>query len=165
MSLRLTADDLDGLKPDIRRQVAPFLEEAEDRPVDCAPQKKRLVNRPEEEAGKMLVQWIDLLVMPDGLKPGLFFYHVPNGGARSTAEAGLFKAQGVRKGWPDYCLDLPLSRYHGLRLELKAENGAKPNSDQLAILVRLESVGFKCCVAWGFDDAKRQIEQYLDLAN
>ncbi len=112
----------------------------------------------------MLVEWIDLVVMPNGTRPGAYFYHVPNGGGRSKAEAGLFKAQGVRKGWPDYNLDLPMGRYHGLRGELKAENGAKPTPEQLDILARLESVGFKCCVWWGFDDARKGIEQYLDIA-
>ena len=163
MGLRITVDDLDGLKPSIRRQVEAMLEESHDRPVNCAPEKKRIVNRPEEDAGRMLVQWIDLQVLPNGLKPGLFFYHVPNGLARTATEGGIFKAQGLRKGWPDYCLDLPLGGYHGMRLELKAENGSKPTSEQLDILARLESVGFKCGVAWGFDDAKRQFEQYLDL--
>lgn len=112
----------------------------------------------------MLVQWIDFLVLPNGLRPGLFFAHNANGLARNKTEGGIFKAQGMRKGWPDYSLDLPLGDYHGLRLELKAENGAKPDAGQLAILERLESVGYKCCVAWGFDDAKGQIERYLDLA-
>lgn len=122
------------------------------------------VNRPEEDAGRMLVEWIDLLVLPNGLRPGLFFMHTPNGLARNATEGGIFKAQGLRKGWPDYSLDLPLGRYHGLRGELKATDGAKPTREQLDILERLESVGYKCCVWWGFDDARKQISEYLDLA-
>ena len=112
----------------------------------------------------MLVQWIDLLVMRNGLRPGLFFMHTPNGLARNATEGGIFKAQGLRKGWPDYSLDLPMGPYHGLRLELKSVDGDKPTREQLDILRRLEAVGFYCCVAWGFDDAKQRIEQYLDLA-
>jgi hypothetical protein len=121
------------------------------------------MGRPEQEAGALLVKWIDLVVMPNGLKPGEFFYHVANGGGRSAVEAGILKGQGVRAGWPDYGLDLPAGPYHGLRLELKADDGAKPPDHQLEILARLESVGYKCCVAWGFDDARRYIGEYLDL--
>ena len=181
MVLRITNEDqIEGLPPNIRAQIERSLNECgSDRfadeivPVDGEahgppPGKvvrgiRKSVNRPEEDAGRMLVQWIDLLVLPNGLKPGLFFYHVPNGLARTATQGGIFKAQGLRKGWPDYCLDLPLGGYHGMRLELKAENGSKPTPEQLDILARLESVGFKCSVAWGFDDAKRQFEQYLDL--
>lgn len=124
---------------------------------------KPRVARPEQDAGAALITWIDLVTLPNGLKPGQFFYHVANGGGRSAVEAGILKGQGVRPGWPDYCLDLPAGPFHGLRLELKAENGDKPPDHQLEILARLESVGFKCCVAWGFDDARRHIGEYLDL--
>ncbi len=172
MSLRFTNDDdLSGLPPAVRAQIARSLNECGcDRGLaDAEPPRKIQArtkpNRPEEDAGRMLVTWIDLVTMPNGLKPGLYFMHTPNGLARNATEGGIFKAQGLRKGWPDYSLDLPLGRYHGLRLELKAINGAKPTPEQLEILARLELVGFKCCVAWGFDEAKRQIEHYLDLAD
>ena len=170
---RITHEDqIQGLPPNIRAQLARSLQACGCDPSTDTPaepprkiETRVKINRPEEDAGRMLVQWIDLVTMPNGLKPGLFFYHVPNGLARNATEGGTFKAQGLRKGWPDYCLDLPLGPYHGLRLELKAPNGAKPTQEQLDILTRLESVGFKCCVAWGFDEAKKQIEQYLDLAD
>lgn len=126
---------------------------------------KARLNQPEQEAGKMLVQWIDSLVLPNGLRPGLFFAHVANAGmADNKIRGGILQGQGVRKGWPDYILDLPLGRYHGFRLELKATEGKKPEQDQLDTLARLEAVGFKCAVAWGFDEAKRAIESYLALA-
>lgn len=124
---------------------------------------KAKMARPEQDAGELLIKWIDLVVLPNGLRPGQFFYHVANGGARSAVEAGILKGQGVRAGWPDYGLDLPAGPYHGLRLELKAPNGRKPPPEQLEILGRLESVGFKCVVAWGFDEAMRYVSEYLDL--
>ena len=167
MSLRINKGNLGELSPYARMQIEKHLDlpdNVETLPVR-APAPRKSVNRPEEDAGKLLVEWIDLLRMRDGLRPGLFFMHTPNGLARNATEGGIFKAQGLRKGWPDYSLDLPLGPYHGLRLELKAIEGAEPTPDQLEILERLEAVGFKCCVAWGFDDASQQIEQYLDLAN
>lgn len=119
--------------------------------------------RPEQEAGAMLVRWMDLLRLPDGTKPGQYFAHTPNGGARSATEAAIFKGQGVRKGWPDYTLYMPRSWYHGLVLELKAPNGGKPDREQLEILQRLEEQNYAVSVAWGFDQARKEIEQYLAL--
>lgn len=165
--MRITADNIGGLSPWARKQLEKYIDPPDN--VESLPERtlapRKSVKRPEEDAGRLLVEWIDLLRMHDGLRPGLFFMHTPNGLARNATEGGIFKAQGLRKGWPDYSLDLPLGPYHGLRLELKAINGDKPTTEQLDILARLEAVGFKCCVAWGFDDARQQIERYLDLAN
>lgn len=161
MTLRITdKEQLNAMPENIRRQVRGHLQAG--KKLDELPDviAKAKVKRPEEDTGRMLVEWIDLVVLSNGLRPGLFFYHVPNGLARNATEGGIFKAQGLRKGWPDYCLDLPVGRYHGFRLEIKAEHGAKPTAEQLEILARLESVGYKCGVAWGFDEAKRQLEQY-----
>lgn len=131
---------------------------------DRSADQPRRLNQPEQEAGRLLVAWIDLVVLPNGLRPGLFFAHVANAGvAGGEVRGGILQGQGVRKGWPDYILDLPAGGYHGFRLELKAAEGAKPTPEQLETLTRLESVGFKCAVAWGFDDAKRAVQQYLDL--
>ena len=116
--------------------------------------------RPEEDAGRMLVKWIDLVVLRGGLRPGEYFYHVPNGLARTKVQGGIFKAQGLRKGWPDYGLDLPVGGYHGLRIELKAPNSGAPSAGQLDILRRLELVGFKCNVCWGFDEARDACVNY-----
>lgn len=167
MSMRITSDNIDKLPPWAREQLEQHLDAPYDAERPDKPPKRpaKAINRPEEDAGRMLTTWIDLLVMPNGLRPGLFFYHVPNGLARTAAQGGIFKAQGLRKGWPDYGLDLPLGPYHGLRGELKGIDGDKPSALQLDILARLEAVGFKCCVWWGFDHARRDIEQYLDLAH
>jgi hypothetical protein len=176
VTLRFThLDQLAACSPAVRAQLEKHLGQplAEPpAPVPLEPKNllaeahgsmKRKVGRPEQVAGELLVKWIDLIVLPNGLRPGQFFYHVANGGGRSKAEAGILKGQGVRAGQPDYNLDLPAGPYHGLRLELKAEDGAKPPDHQLEILARLESVGFKCVVAWGFNDACQHIDAYLDL--
>ncbi len=158
MPLRITdQDQLDQLPANIRSQID--LGHLEDS-TPLGTKTRAQVNRPEEDCGRMLTTWIDLVVLPNGLRPGLFFYHIPNGLARNATEGGIFKAQGLRAGWPDYGLDLPVGPYHGFRLEIKAEHGAKPTPKQLEILERLESVGYKCGVAWGFDDGKRQLEEY-----
>lgn len=122
----------------------------------------------EEGAGRQLVAWIDALHYGHAtlgrVCVGDYFAHVANGGGRTRAEGGAFKAQGVRAGWPDYILDLPVGRFHGMRLELKRDDGAKPTPEQLDILARLEKAGYYCAVAWGFDEAKRSINRYLGAA-
>ncbi len=120
------------------------------------------LNRPEQRDGAMLVQWMDHLRLPCGGLAGLYFAHTPNGGARSAVEGAILQGQGVRKGWPDYTLYYPHNGYAGLVLELKHVDGAKPDDEQLQILERLERVGYKAHVAWGFDDATRCIQSYLD---
>lgn len=171
MSRITSRAQLEHLGPYARAQVERAFEEIEGQltpaelrlRVDAHP-SERQIERPEEEAGRMLVTYMDYLVLPNGLKPGLFFYHVPNGLARNATEGGIFQAQGLRKDFPDYVLALPLGRFPGLYLELKRPDGEKPGPGQLEVLHRLEVVGYKVCVAWGFDDAKRQLDEYLDLA-
>jgi len=166
MTLRLTAEHLEDLPNRVRRQVEGHIVPVDDnRPVNCSPQKNHKVVPSEEDDGRALTAWMDSLVMRNGLRPGLFWFHTPNGLARTKAMGGVFKAQGLRKGWPDYGLMLPAGAYHGFWLEIKKLNGPKPSAEQLDILARLEQVGFKCTVAWGFDDAKRQTQRYLDLLN
>ena len=173
MTLRITNEDqIQGLPANIKAQIERGLNNCEcDSPTGGHAEPERKIQthskrkHPEQDAGKMLIQWIDLLHRPDGLRPGLYFCHTPNGGFRNPIEAAIFYGQGVRKGWPDYTLYIPRGRYHGLVGELKAENGSKPEPEQLAILRRLEIMGYKACVWWGFDDAKQQIEQYLDLTD
>ena len=40
-------------------------------------------------------------------------YHVPNGGSRKKAEAGRFRAEGVKAGVPDLCLPVARGGFHG----------------------------------------------------
>lgn len=54
------------------------------------------MNRPEEQLHKACVAYLQASLP----KPWLCF-HVPNGGGRSKAEAGILKAMGVVAGMPD----------------------------------------------------------------
>lgn len=56
-------------------------------------------NRPEEQLHRTVAEYLDL-----ALPKSAFWFHVPNGGARSKAEAGAFKAMGVKAGVPDICI-------------------------------------------------------------
>lgn len=94
-------------------------------------------------------------------------YHIPNGGARSRAEGGIFKAMGVKAGVPD--LFLPVQRLEGgssrmlagLYIEMKAEGGRlRPN--QREWLEELRAQGYACAVCHGAEEAEQAIEQYME---
>ena len=88
-------------------------------------------------------------------------YHVPNGGTRDRREAHNLRLQGVKSGVPDICLDWPGSGYHGLRIELKRTKGGRLSDDQKDWLERLNRAGYRAVVCYGWDEARREIEEYL----
>lgn len=71
------------------------------------------MNRPEERVQRELVAYLRANLP----KPWLVF-HVPNGGGRSKAEAGILKAMGVLAGVPDLIVIGPKS--YMAAIELKA---------------------------------------------
>lgn len=71
------------------------------------------MNRPEERVQRELVAYLRANLP----KPWLVF-HVPNGGGRSKAEAGILKAMGVLAGVPDLIVIGPKS--YMATIELKA---------------------------------------------
>lgn len=161
MTLRIKPDvDLDTLSPHVRRQVERAI--GESRELHETPQRRSgALRQPEQAEGAAVVRWIDAVELPDGLRPGLYFAHVPNGGARTPTEGAILKGQGVRAGWPDYVLDLPLGGYHGWRGELKAPEAGKPDAEQLEVLGRLESMGYRICIAWSAGEMIASIKAYL----
>jgi len=83
-------------------------------------------------------------------------WHVPNGGGRSKAEAGRFKAEGVVPGIPDVCI-LMQGRFYGL--ELKADKG-RLSPAQIDMHERLRAAGATIAVAYGLDAALAQLEAW-----
>ena len=79
--------------------------------------------------------------------------HIPNGGRRTKAEAGILKAMGVRRGVADYLLPsaqfcvtmAPTSgigrHYHGLWIEMKAPGG-KLTDEQLQFQMDMLNAGY-----------------------
>jgi hypothetical protein len=95
-------------------------------------------------------------------RAGLAF-HVPNGGLRSKATAARLKAQGVRPGVPDVLLPCPARGHTGLAVELKRQGGRLAPAQE-AWLDALEAQGWRCVVAWRWEDAAREILEYLGHA-
>ena len=71
--------------------------------------------RREQELQKTVARYLDLALPKDAV-----FFHCPNGGARSKAEAGIFKAMGVKAGVPDIFI---IYRGRVVAIELKSEKG------------------------------------------
>lgn len=91
-----------------------------------------------------------------------YMYHVPNGGYRNKAEAGRFKAQGVKSGVPDIVLPAARGQYHGLYIELKRTEGGKLSADQRDWLEFLTAQGYFAVVCKGWEEASHAIRSYLD---
>ena len=72
-------------------------------------------NRPEEMLQRATASYLDLALPNDAV-----WFHPPNGGARSKAEAGIFKAMGVKAGVPDLII---IYRGRVVAIELKGEKG------------------------------------------
>lgn len=178
MTLRfLTPEHLATLPDRVRRQIEQELGESVAAAVipQATSQAGGRLERPEQAAGRKLVKWADATRLPaaiiqryglEGMDPpadciGHYLHHAANGGWRGGIEAAILQGQGVRKGWPDYTLYLPIGRWAGLVFELKAEDGDKPTDEQLAILCRCERVGYRVGVCWGYEDARHHIETYL----
>lgn len=90
-------------------------------------------------------------------------FHIPNGGKRSKAEAARFKAMGVKSGVPDLFLPVPRGNYHGLWIEMKRTKDGKVSENQKWWLRALNSLGYSAQVAYGAEQAIRQLEEYLNL--
>jgi len=84
--------------------------------------------------------------------PGRLIIHVPNGGSRGKAEAGIFKAMGVTAGVPDI-----LIFDDRIFLELKVWPN-KPTDEQLEVMAKLRSIGWIGDVFYGIDEAVKFLQ-------
>jgi hypothetical protein len=97
--------------------------------------------------------WLDgSRTRPPALRPGVVYWHTPNGGKRSAFEAKRFKEMGVKAGIHDH-LFLADGRLYGL--EYKEPGGGSLSPAQLAMHPRLLAAGmFASAVVDTLADAK-----------
>lgn len=128
--------------------------------------------RPEERLQRDLVQHLRTRLP----KPWLCF-HIPNGGGRSKAEAGVLKAMGVLAGMPDLIVVGPRRRLHPdifahgadvIALELKAPpkplkrggvSKAKPRTSEAQddVIAALALCGVPTLIVRDLDEALRAL--------
>jgi hypothetical protein len=88
--------------------------------------------------------------------PGVFAFHVPNGGYRRPTEAAILKGLGVVAGVPDI---IAIHQGRCYAMELKAE-GARATDKQLACIAALREAGAFTCIAEGLDRALACLEAW-----
>jgi hypothetical protein len=86
--------------------------------------------------------------------PGVFAFHVPNGGYRRPTEAARLKGLGVRPGVPDV---VAIHRGHVYALELKTEHG-KATEGQLQAIEDIRAAGGHAQICHGLDRALAALE-------
>jgi hypothetical protein len=89
-------------------------------------------------------------------QPGMFAFHVPNGGYRRKTEAAILKGLGVKAGIPDL---ICIHRGKVYALELKSERG-RATAVQRETIIAMEAAGAHVCIATGLDEALKQLEQW-----
>lgn len=108
-----------------------------------------------------LFTWAHHMAVTGRLPELARLFHVPNGGSRGPAEAGRFKAMGVKPGVPDVFLDVPRGGFHGLRIEMKRRRGGVLSDEQAEWLDYYNANGYRAVVCYGWDEARMEIEDYL----
>lgn len=107
------------------------------------------MKRPEQAIHKAVVSHLNARAYPN-----VFFFHPANGGKRTTFEARLFKALGVRAGVPDLII---LHQGTLMALELKATKG-RLSPAQAQCLQDMQSAGAMVAVANSLDEALVTLE-------
>jgi hypothetical protein len=88
--------------------------------------------------------------------PGLFVFHVPNGGKRDRTEAAILKSLGVRAGVPDI---FAVHQGRCFAIELKTAIG-RPSSAQREAIAALQAAGAIATVCYGLNAALRTLESW-----
>lgn len=105
----------------------------------------------EDRIQKAVVQFLAL-----NARPGVVYWHTPNGGSRNPIEAKKLKGMGVRAGMPDIMLLADGKLY---ALELKTEKG-RVSPRQLDVLDDLIDAGAETAVAFGLRDAIEALQRW-----
>lgn len=124
---------------------------------------KKLSLRPphptEHEVQSTFAEWWSYFCKFKGLDHRLGFA-IPNGGMRNKAVAGKLKAEGVKKGVPDWLFAVPHHTFHGLFIEFKTYGG-KVRDDQLELATLLRQQGYNVIIAWSVEEAIHATKVYF----
>lgn len=112
----------------------------------------------EKEDAKKLIQWAYTQPI---LKDVIL--HIPNEGQRHPWQGRELNLIGMRAGVSDFFIPVPRGGYHGLWVELKRQARSTVSDLQQAWLDKMLALDYAAHVAYGFDDAKKIISNYLVL--
>lgn len=88
-------------------------------------------------------------------------FAVPNGGRRDAATAGKLKAEGVVAGVSDLVLLKPNREFGALLIEMKRKGGRQSESQKQWEKIITADGEYKYVQCFGFDDFKREVDNYL----
>lgn len=117
-----------------------------------------------------LFQWMYFLFY-EGERIWDYAYAIPNGAyrgedrGRAAKHANYLLRQGMKRGYPDVNIDIPVAPYCGLRIELKriGAPAPKPGDDQSMWHARLRKRGYYVAVCHGFSAAQGVVRAYFKL--
>lgn len=89
-------------------------------------------------------------------------FHIPNEGLRSKTTGAKMAKEGMKSGVPDIFLPVPRSVYHGLFVEMKRTKYGKATANQHRWLQELQLKGYACAICFGWVEASKVIENYLN---
>lgn len=111
----------------------------------------------ETQEQKQLIQWCRT-------RPELqFLFHIPNESVGGQGWLIRNRQMGVRSGVPDLFLPIPMNGYHGMFIEMKTTHG-KVAAVQQKWIDALNEFGYLAVVAYGWEDAKCKISNYLQIS-
>jgi hypothetical protein len=163
-------------------QPSPSIKRKRGRPLGAVDSKPRTRRKKGEAAAAPVVRkiresdiqttfmrWLEGVPAPGqpGRKLSDFAYSIPNG-IWIPAPVKLkimiimtMRRQGLKKGVPDVCIDLPLHAWHGCRLEIKRDATSQIQPEQIEWLTRLRAAGFFCELCAGLGAATAAVGRYL----
>ncbi|PSU99754.1 VRR-NUC domain-containing protein [Photobacterium kishitanii] len=123
---------------------------------------KKQKRESESAEQKALIEWAGYTVI-HGLRIGDYLTHVPNEGKRGPKAIKDFIELGGSPGYPDLMLDIPTSKYHGLRIEMKAPKPQKSaiSDNQTQWLHRLADIGYRAVICYSVSEAITVITEYM----
>lgn len=111
-------------------------------------------NQTESWEQRQLIQWCRT-------RPELqLLFHIPNESVGGQGWLIRNRQLGVRSGVPDLMLPIPSGGYHGLFVEIKTKGG-RVSQSQKKWIDALNGLGYMAVVAYGWEDARCKILEYL----
>ena len=88
--------------------------------------------------------------------------HIGHGGKLNKITASKLKAEGLKRGVPDYLLLVRRGNYSALWIELKKENKGVVLNEQVLWLNQARECGHFATVCYGWEEAREMIIWYLN---
>lgn len=89
-----------------------------------------------------------------------YLFHIPNESVGGQGWIVRNRQMGVKAGVPDLFYPVPMGGYHGLFIEMKTGSG-RLSAAQKKWVDALTALGYKCIVAHGWEEARKELEEYV----